>query len=95
MPLSVNIKRRANRVAQLEASRAKHAAAEHRPQSEAARERWASERGEWFRMFAPPPSSSEIQSDDAPSQQWTPPDWTEHVDACNDAVRYDIVWTIS
>ncbi|BEJ14168.1 hypothetical protein CspHIS471_0313420 [Cutaneotrichosporon sp. HIS471] len=96
VPLSVNVKRRANRIAQLETSRAEHTAAAIRTRQAAARERWASERNNWFRMFAQaPPPVTDMPNEESDFEPWTTPEWIERVDECNDAVRYDIVWTIS
>lgn len=84
-------------MAELEASRQQHEAAERGARQEEARERWALERNEWFRMFVrsftpSPDSENEDQSEIEP---WAAPEWKELNDNCNDVVRYDIVWTIS
>ncbi|BEI83334.1 hypothetical protein CcaverHIS002_0312020 [Cutaneotrichosporon cavernicola] len=96
VPLSVNVKRRANRIAQLEASRTEHTAAAARARQAAARERWASERNDWFRKSAhPQPQATDVSNEESDFEPWNTPEWIERVDECNDAVRYDIVWTIS
>lgn len=82
-------------MAQLEASRREHDAAGHRARQELARERWASERTEWLRMFAHPTAPAEEYEDELQLEPWIQPEWEERDDKCNDDVRYDIVWTIS
>lgn len=84
VPLSVNVKRRANRVAHFEGVRAEYDAPVERAGEEGGRE--------WPSMF--PRSLVSPPSDDG-AEAGTVPAWDEYVDSCNDRVRYDIVWTIS
>jgi len=96
IPLSANVKRRANRISQLEASQSRHAARQISKRRE-----WEGRRRKrsWRRLiFAP---GSEKQDGDEEEvfeeEEWERPEWAlkeDEEDECGD-VGFDIVWTIS
>ncbi|KAL1413682.1 hypothetical protein Q8F55_001461 [Vanrija albida] len=90
--LSVNVKRRANRVADIELHKEVHEKNADAAAQEYRREQWATNRKEWARKFLDvtrPPDPSDYQ---VPFQA---PTWKHFDDECNSVVKYDIVWTFS
>lgn len=98
LPLSVNVRRRQHRLAQLERSQRDF---ERRvtEKSEAARKererviKWRKRR-KWWSVWAVRGRPTEHTQVDVAPEQWVKPDWEMQWDGCSD-LRFDIVWTIS
>lgn len=90
--LSTNVKRRANRLADIELHKEVHGKNAEAARKEYLRDQWANNRKEWARRFldvtrAPEPSDYQV-----PFQA---PSWEHFDDECSSTVAYDIVWTFS
>ncbi|KAL7425098.1 hypothetical protein Q5752_000786 [Cryptotrichosporon argae] len=106
VPLSVNVKRRANRLAALDAARGAHDAKRRarRAAAEQAqkRDRWAV----WGDVRRAPGRDaaglragevgrSEGDHVEEGDERWEVPPWTAYEDGCNERSRFGLVWTIS
>lgn len=96
VPLSTNVKRRANRVASLEASLVEHQEMIRIGKEE--KERQARERlaRSWYQtLFGSSQDEEEEEPEDDAPPPFVQPPWTSFHEECSPAVRFDAVWTIS
>ena len=93
LPLSVNVRRRAHRIAQLEAS--KRDWEEDQRRAELGRGKQA--KREWWSTFAETTRAPNAppRMEEAEQAVWEKPEWsTEDVQECS-STTFDLVWTIS
>lgn len=93
VPLSVNIKRRANRIAELEASEAEHnqTIQTQRREHAQAKAKWRRRKDSWWGRFL----AHEDEPAGVPEDAWVKPAWDTFNDNCNPQVQFDFAWTIS